>query len=243
MMTSGLRGGDLIIGGGPGDDDLTASAGSVSVTVNGVLPGGFEPTGSIIAYGLGGDDEIEVAPEIALPTELSGGDGNDVIQGGSGEDVLVGGRGADRLVGNADDDVMIAGYTAFDYDYQHRIDGLLRGVHEAAVSSILKEWTFVRDYYSEWTPEWDLSTRIRNLANHPDRTDDRQNGEYYLIVFSSDQPESEVTVFDDGDLDVLTGSSGMDWFFFNPDEEEDGDRATDLKDEAFAADVDWILTP
>ena len=46
------------------------------------------------------------------------------------------------------------------------------------------------------------------------------------------------TVLDDGDADKLTGSSGFDWFWFN---ELEQDRATDLKDECFATDLDWIL--
>jgi hypothetical protein len=45
-------------------------------------------------------------------------------------------------------------------------------------------------------------------------------------------------VSNDGSRDVLTGSSGLDWFFFDPD--QDGDRATDLKDEVFADDLEWI---
>jgi hypothetical protein len=36
---------------------------------------------------------------------------------------------------------------------------------------------------------------------------------------------------------VLTGSAGIDWFFFD----EDNDRATDLKDEVFLDDLEWIL--
>ena len=46
------------------------------------------------------------------------------------------------------------------------------------------------------------------------------------------------TVFSDGAADVLTGSAGLDWFWFN--EPDDHDRATDLKDEVFADDLAWI---
>ena len=44
-------------------------------------------------------------------------------------------------------------------------------------------------------------------------------------------------VCSDGENDVLTGSAGQDWFFFD----KDRDRATDLKDEVFADDLTWIL--
>ncbi len=43
------------------------------------------------------------------------------------------------------------------------------------------------------------------------------------------------TVFNDWEHDVLTGSSGLDWFLFD----QERDRATDLKDEAFTNDLAW----
>jgi hypothetical protein len=47
------------------------------------------------------------------------------------------------------------------------------------------------------------------------------------------------TVFldEDDSRNVLTGAAGNDWFFFD----RDSDRVTDLRDEAFANDLDWIL--
>lgn len=41
----------------------------------------------------------------------------------------------------------------------------------------------------------------------------------------------------DDSADVLTGSSGLDWFLFD----DEKDRATDLKDEVFSNDLEWIL--
>jgi hypothetical protein len=43
-------------------------------------------------------------------------------------------------------------------------------------------------------------------------------------------------VANDTDADVLTGSSGCDWFLFDPTR----DRVTDLHDEAFADDLPFI---
>ena len=48
-----------------------------------------------------------------------------------------------------------------------------------------------------------------------------------------------LSVLDDGAADKLTGASGDDWFFFDPD--LDNDKATDLKDEVFANDLEFIL--
>ena len=49
----------------------------------------------------------------------------------------------------------------------------------------------------------------------------------------------QTTVKRDNEIDVLTGSSGLDWFLF--DQAGDNDRVTDLKDEAFLGDMDWLL--
>ena len=44
------------------------------------------------------------------------------------------------------------------------------------------------------------------------------------------------TVGDDDAADVLAGTSGLDWFWFDPDQ----DRVADLHDEAFQNDLDFI---
>ena len=46
------------------------------------------------------------------------------------------------------------------------------------------------------------------------------------------------TVFDDAARDLLTGSSGLDWFIFNSDE----DKATDLSDAEFEDALNFILS-
>ena len=46
------------------------------------------------------------------------------------------------------------------------------------------------------------------------------------------------TVIDDDERDVMTGSSGRDWFFADLTE----DKITDLHDDEFADVLDWILT-
>ena len=43
----------------------------------------------------GGDDEIDVSPDLKLPTQLEGGAGHDWIQGGGGSDLIYGGCSAD----------------------------------------------------------------------------------------------------------------------------------------------------
>jgi Concanavalin A-like lectin/glucanases superfamily/FG-GAP-like repeat/PKD domain/Cadherin domain/RTX calcium-binding nonapeptide repeat (4 copies)/FG-GAP repeat len=197
----GLR--DLVVTGTAGADHIqfTPGGGGVQAQVQGVPNGRFAPTGRLVAYGLAGDDDIEVAGGIALPAFLFGGDGNDrlkagggpgVLVGGSGDDtliggagrnVLIGGLGADHLVGGSNDDLLIAGPTAFD-------DSL------AALDAILAEWTSARDY----------TTRVANLRGTG--SGPRSNGDYFLVASGPN-----ATVYDDGAVDVLSGAAGSDWFF------------------------------
>lgn len=58
----------------------------------------------------------------------------------------------------------------------------------------------------------------------------------YLVTSGENAP-----VFDDGQKDALTGSSGVDWFFANLEGEGVLDKITDLKDDAFASDLEFIL--
>ncbi len=57
----------------------------------------------------GGDDFIEVAASVDVPTTLLGGDGNDTLIGGAGPDSLDGGDGDDSILGNAGDDTLVDG--------------------------------------------------------------------------------------------------------------------------------------
>ena len=148
---------------------------------------------------------------------LLGGDGDDLLVGKTGRDILVGGMGADRIIGNADDDILIAGFLAFD-----NLDLALGAIH--------REWI---------RTDLDYMDRFENLTNQQDDTDlfnARKNDDYYLIMGSADPAQD--TARNAGARDFLTGSAGLDWFFF--DEDDDDDKATDLKDEIFANDLIWI---
>ncbi|MBW3541220.1 MAG: PKD domain-containing protein [Planctomycetes bacterium] len=228
IVHAAVQDGDLAVGGTSGDDQIVftpgENAGEIQVILNGVSLGVFTPTGRLIAYGLEGNDNIQVASSISLPAwlygdagndRLKGGAGHDVLDGGTGDDLLVGGggrdlleggRGADRIVGNADDDILVAGWLNF-------------ADRETAVSKIMAEWTSDRSY----------QTRIDNLTGVG--TAERANGEFFLKLDDTVRDDEEASE------DVLTGSAGDDWFFLWSDE----DRATDLEDEVFANDLEWIL--
>ncbi|MHC4404024.1 MAG: PKD domain-containing protein [Planctomycetota bacterium] len=242
MQEDHCAGGMLLAVGGSLDGDHIAfhpgdGPQDIVVTMNDVSYGPYQPDWRLLAFGQDGDDNIQVAGSIALsawlygdagddrlkggggPDMLHGGLGNDLLVGQSGRDVLIGGRGADRMVGNAADDIMIGGYLGFaDLD--------------EALCAIMREWTSTREpgyrranlEGDDSNPEWD------NRLND--------------AIFLTTQGDNR-TVFHDDAEDLLTGSAGLDWFLASLVDDDDGtrDKVTDLHDNEFAVDLDWILSP
>jgi PKD repeat protein len=232
----------LAVGGTADNDTLVVSPASgtnqVQVNLDGAALGAYAPTARILIFAQTGNDDVQVAGSVGLSAwlyggdgqdrlkggggndVLLGGDGDDLLVGGDGRDILIGGLGADRLVGNADDDILIAGTTAFDGN-------------QAALAAILSEWISGRCY----------GERVANLSGQTVTTagseafNSRANGAYFLMLDGTD-----ATVFDDGAFDIVTGSSGQDWFMLNNDGSTGTaqDRVTDLSASEFASDIDWI---
>ncbi|MCU0963084.1 MAG: PKD domain-containing protein, partial [Pirellulaceae bacterium] len=216
---------EAVITGTEGPDRIQFTPGNnrgeVVATLNGVSLGTFSAPTRLVACGLGGDDDIQVAASIQVAAWLYGGagddrlkggarhdvllgeDGDDLLVGGDGRDLLIGGTGADRIVGNADDDILISGVTLYDDD-------------ESALCAIMDEWTRLDTTYAD-------RIAILTMGTRRDAT----------VRLNVD------TVLLDWERDGITGSSGLDWFFFD----QERDRATDLKDEVFAGDLDWIQSP
>ncbi len=186
----------LVVGGTGADDTIrfvpNGNDGDIKVLINGASQGIFRPTGRIIAYGLEGNDDIEVAGSIKLAAFLIGGTGNDRLAagagtsvllgesgddfliGGSGRSLMIGGAGSDRLVGGNDDDILIGGSTKYDDDH-------------VALCEIMDIWS---------RTDLSYNTRISQLGS----------GEFALTT---------TAVFDDGAPDQLTGAAGSDWFFIS----------------------------
>src|SRR5206468_11218584 len=127
--------------------------------------------------------------------------------GGQGRDISIGGNGADRIIGDAGDDILIAGRTTFDGNFD-------------ALAAIMAEWAPNPPLASH-----SYNQRVYDISNGAVGTDattlaSRANGNYYLIRNS--------TVFNDDAVDVLTGSAGMDWFLFNDTGDLKKDKVTDL---------------
>ena len=196
LVVTGTPGNDKILfnpGGGPGS--------TIKVMVNDLPQATFSPDGRLIAYGLAGDDDIEVAGGLTLPAWLYGGDGNDRLKGGGGNNVLLGGDGDDQLIGGGGQNLLIGGSGADTLGAGFGDDLLIAGTtaydaNDVALAAIMAEWTSGRDY----------ATRGANLTGTG--SGPRNNGNYLLIASGLN-----ATVFDDGAIDVLQGGSGMDWFF------------------------------
>lgn len=211
----------LFVGGTTGNDHIIfspAAGGAVEVQINGTSIGTFSPSGGIVVYAQSGDDDVQVSGSIARSAWVYGGDGNDRIKGGAGSDVLLGQGGNDLLVGGGGRDLLIGGVGADRIVGNDDDDILIAGVYLFETSyenlcAIMDEWTRTDKTASE---------RVENL-----RSGGGLNG---MVVLDA------TTLLNDTDADVLTGSSGFDWFVFDTGL----DRATDLSDEAFSNDLEFI---
>jgi hypothetical protein len=207
----------LFVGGTAGNDIVTISpadvAGSVAVTINNsttknktVSLGTFAPTSRIVAYGLAGNDTIQMADStiagtstsVALAGMFFGGAGNDTLIGGDGNDVLVGGAGTDTLVGGFGSDVLtggagidklyggLVGKTTNSSDGNIIIgDSTVHDTNEAALWAISQAWSAPLDY----------GTRITDLRN---------SGSH--VVGSS-------SITNDKAVDQLFAADGSDWLW------------------------------
>ena len=162
----------------------------------------FHPTGRLIAFGQAGHDAILADGSINAAAWFFGGAGNDLLKGGRGPNVLLGGAGQDALTGGSGRDILIGGF-GFDLLIGGAGDDLMIGGttafddDEESLDAIQEEWTSSRD----------AATRRANLSGTG--IGERFNGEVFLTTS---------TVFDDGDEDLLIGSSGDDWLFLGDDD-------------------------
>ena len=78
-----------------------------------------------------------------------------------------------------------------------------------ALTAILKEWTSSNNY----------ATRVGKITNGVGL-----NGFYRLVGDDG----ADQTVFNDNDVDTLTGSQGVDWFFANRENNNGGNAVLDI---------------
>lgn len=239
-------GANLFVGGTSGNNSIAVRDrinGLYRVKIDGVTIGEYSAAGTIFVYGGDGDDDLAIELDIPNPTEMYGGEGNDVIKGGSGMDVMfgnggadkikargandiaVGGPGEDTVAGGDGRDVLIGGLDADKIAGQDDSDILVSGrtSHDDSVASL-------QAILAEWTGPGTNTTKVNNIRNGGGL-----NGSTVL--------KANVTTFDDGAMDTLAGGSGTDWFIANVSGGGVLDKLTGLNSSDFVDDLDFILGP
>lgn len=210
------------VSGTAGDDRILiqpgGQPGQVAVWFNGQPAGTYGPTDHLTIHGFAGNDDIQVAGSVAVSLWLFGDIGNDRLKGGGGPDVLLGGDGDDLLVGGVGRDLLIGGRGADRIVGNADDDVLIAGwtlfdADPAALATVMAEWTRADKTAAE---------RVAAL-----RSGTGFNGGVRVDAQS---------VFSDEAEDVLTGTSGLDWYLYDSAR----DRVTDLNDAAFADDLGFI---
>jgi Ca2+-binding RTX toxin-like protein len=166
--------------------DRLNNAGDIAVFINGVSQGVFHPTGLIIAYGQAGDDDIELDASIASDAWFYGDAGNDRLKTGIGASILLGGDGNDLLISGSGRSILVGGTGADRLIGGAGEDILIGGVlaHDRDVQVLCA----LLDGWNSVDVYVVRITRLRSLLN-------------------------ETTVSVDEGVDVLIGSTGLDWFF------------------------------
>lgn len=171
-----------------------------------------------MVFAQAGNDDVQIAGSIDHSAWLYGGVGNDRLKGAAGDDVLLGEQGDDLLAGGSGSDLLIGGLGADRIVGNGGDDILIAGLtsydsNETALCHVMHEWTRTDLEYDE---------RLAHLAIGDGLNDG--------FVFNAS------TIFNDTSEDILTGSSGLDWFVFD----DILDLATDLNHEAFLSDLAFI---
>ena len=191
VLPGGSVAGNLNGGTGTGINSLSYSQWALGVTVNLSVTtpsnaSGISGLTSNIQMVTGGSGDDTLTGNVSKSTILIGLVGNDSLVGGSQRDLLFGGSGSDVLQAGSGDDLLIAGTTAFDTDR-----------------------TAILQSFAEWTSAFTFAQRTANIWGI--ESGPRANGSAFL----NSDPLDSVTdsVFEDSDMDELTGGTGQDWFF------------------------------
>jgi Ca2+-binding RTX toxin-like protein len=229
ITTALFQDGKLYVGGGSGPDAITIAAANklgtkVIAKLGVVVLGTFalSSRNSIVVYGNAGNDKIAVGSTVAIPAELHGGAGNDLLQGGNaadrlygeaGNDLLNGRGGNDQLFGGDGRDVLIGGLGS-DKLYGNAVgilgtktdENLLIGdrtTYETTDKALLQVLT-------TWSGPGNVKTKAIKLR-----------------AGVAGVKLTTATVLDDKAVDQLVGTTGANWFWRFSRDKLVGKKATD----------------
>ncbi|MBX3411751.1 MAG: PKD domain-containing protein [Pirellulales bacterium] len=196
IEADGLEGGEDTVYGGAGNDTIL---GDGSDGAEGRADRLFGEDGNDQIFGHHGHDLLDGGDGDDLLTGGDGSEGNDTLLGGAGHDVLSGGSGKDSISGGTGNDILIGGM------------GLDTLAGEAGEDLLISDKTIfdlnaaaLLAIHNEWTSAGSYEDRIAHLTGTPGGA----NGTIYLIPGT--------TLFDDGEIDHLTGgATDLDWFLYN----------------------------
>src|SRR5262245_3091662 len=192
VVITGSRDNDVVaIGMDRTEEHLTVMAGGKRIgTFNAVDVATIEFTG------FAGNDRVTVSPLVTANTILDGGAGNDMLIGGSGNNIILGGSGNDAATGRGGRDILIGGIGRDVLNGGAGDDIVIGGTtaHDGNTADLLQiqtVWTSV-DTYANRVAALRAGTGVPKL--------------------------DATTVTNDSIMDVLTGGTGLDWFWsFAPD--------------------------
>jgi fibronectin-binding autotransporter adhesin len=212
-----VRDGQLLVGGTTSKDTIVVTRAATSFAVllgNQTTTRPASGISQVIVYGQAGDDSISTSARLGSSIWIFGGQGNDRLTGGDRDDMLDGGEGNDALYGGLGRDLLIGGLGADVLDGNGDDDLLIGGTtaydrNFSALSTIMAEW-------GDRSPAKTYEVRKASLVSG--------------VGASSSIRLTSSTVFDDAQVDSLTGNEGQDWFWYcrTPAGAAVKDRALDI---------------
>jgi hypothetical protein len=184
----------------PGGGSTVVNEPAMRIYYNGSDMGAFVAS-RVVIYGQGGNDLIQVDPQITTSAQLFGQTGNDILVGGSGYDLLVGSDGDDILYGFNGLDVLFGGLGR-DYLQGASWDGSATAVD----NDLLVGSFFAYDYDTLLLR--DIAERWWSTSAHSGYVDSIRSIFPWL--------RQNITVFDDWSLDYVFGAGDLDWFWVEP---------------------------
>jgi large repetitive protein len=213
---------DLVVVGTPKNDRIVfqdMGKRGVRVIDDNKNLGVFKVTGRLVAYGLGGNDQL-IDHNVARTCYFLGGEGNDRLVGYTGSDVLLGGDGNDVIVGNQGRNIEIGGYGRDTLQGGPLEDILIGG------PTVYDDDTPLENHALK-----DLQTELNLLT--PSVTVRWAAMESTAGVGLRDAQLNSTTLIDDDTPDVLGSGGSQDWFiggFSDPVKERDRASGKNRKD-------------
>ena len=222
-----------MLNGGSGNDLIDTGPRGRSIVGTEISDTAFGGNGTDTILGSNGNDELRGESGNDF---IDGAQGNDTIFGGAGSDTLLGDVGGDSIVGGNGDDLLlgdqggdvIRGGLGRDVIFAGAgRDQLLAGGGDdlLVTGTITVPVTLALgiDVQREWLSDNSYDQRVVNIRNGAGRSSNRLNDDHLVGLNRNGR-----NVFTDGDTNEVTGGTGLDFFYYDLDNDitdrEDDER-------------------